>query len=100
MAQGLDFPWCVAFLPGGGLLVTELGGALREVSPEGVVGDPMAGAPEVHRRSQGGLFDVLLHPEFESNQTLFLSYAAPPADDNATQILRARLVDGALSMAR
>ena len=97
VAEGLDFPWCVAFLPGGGLLVTELGGALREVSAEGAVSDPIAGVPEVHRLSQGGLFDVLLHPGFEGNQTLFLSYAAPPADDNATEILRARLVDGALA---
>jgi len=96
VAEGLDFPWCVAFPPGGGLLVTELGGTLREVSPEGVLGDPIAGVPEVYRMSQGGLFDVLLHPGFERNQTLFLSYAAPPADDNATEILRARLVDGAL----
>lgn len=96
VAEGLDFPWCVAFLPDGRLLVTELGGTLREVSPEGALSDPIAGVPEVHRLSQGGLFDVLLHPGFAGNQTLFLSYAAPPADDNATEILRARLVDGAL----
>ena len=96
VAEGLDFPWCVAFLPGGGLLVTELGGTLREVSADGVVGDPIPGVPAVHRMSQGGLFDVLLHPSFERNQTLFLSYAALPADHNATEILRARWVDGAL----
>ena len=96
VAEGLDFPWCVAFLPDGDLLVTELGGTLRKVSPEGVLGDPIAGVPEVHHMSQGGLFDVLLHPDFERNQTLFLSYAAPPADDNATEILRARLAGGAL----
>ena len=96
VAEGLDFPWCVAFLPSGAMLLTELGGTLREVSPEGELGDPIAGVPEVYRLSQGGLFDVLLHPDFAGNQTLFLSYAAPPADDNATQILRARLVNGAL----
>ncbi len=96
VAKGLDYPWCVAFLPSGGLLVTELGGALREVSPDAVVGDAIAGVPEVFRKSQGGLFDVLLHPDFERNRVLFLSYAAPPADDNATQVLRARYVDGAL----
>ena len=96
VAEGLDFPWCVAFLPDGGLLVTELGGTLREVSPEGVLGEAISGVPEVYRMSQGGLFDVLLHADFANNQTLFLSYAAPPADDNATEILRARLVGGAL----
>ncbi len=96
VAQGLDFPWCVAFLPDGGLLVTELAGTLREVSPDGQVGEPIPGVPEVYRRSQGGLFDVLLHAEFSRNRTLFLSYAAPPADDNATEILRARYVEGEL----
>ena len=96
VAEGLDYPWCVAFLPEGGLLVTELGGNLREISGSGEIGEPIAGVPEVYRRSQGGLFDVLLHPDFAENQTLFLSYAAPPAKDNATEILRARYVDGAL----
>ncbi|MCY4278293.1 MAG: PQQ-dependent sugar dehydrogenase [Gammaproteobacteria bacterium] len=97
IASGLDHPWCIAFLPGGGYLVTELGGSLREVSQSGEIGDPIAGGPEVYHRSQGGLFDVLLHPDFSENQTLFLSYAVPPARDNATQILRAKYVDGALT---
>lgn len=96
VAGGLDFPWCVAFLPEGGLLVTELAGTLREVSSDGQVGEPIPGVPEVYRKSQGGLFDVLLHPDFARNRTLFLSYAAPPEDDNATEILRARYVEGEL----
>ena len=91
VAEGLDFPWCVAFLPGGDMLVTELGGTLRRVSADGSVGAPIAGVPPVHRRSQGGLFDVLLHPDFAANGTLFLSYAALPQDDNATEVLKARL---------
>lgn len=100
VAQGLDFPWCIAFLPEGKKLVTELGGNLREISPEGEVGDPISGVPKVYRRSQGGLFDVLPHPDYTQNQTLFLSYAGPPADDNATEIVRARYVEGELTGAR
>ena len=96
VAEGLDYPWCIAFLPEGGYLVTELGGRLREVSASGELGEPISGVPEVYRKSQGGLFDVLLHPDFADNQTLFLSYAAPPAKDNATEVLRAKYVDGAL----
>ena len=96
VAEGLDFPWCVAFLPDGAMLVTELGGALRRVSSGGGSGEPIAGVPAVHRAGQGGLFDVLLHPDFENNRTLFLSYAALPADDNATEVMRARLVEDAL----
>ena len=96
VAEGLDFPWCVAFLSNGNMLVTELGGQLREISAEGDIGGPIAGVPEVYYAGQGGLFDVLLHPDFEQNQTLFLSYAALPRKSNATEILRARYVDGAL----
>ena len=96
VAEGLDFPWCVAFLPDGDMLVTELGGTLRRVSAEGSVGEPIEGVPPVFRRSQGGLFDVLPHPDFASNATLFLSYAALPEDDNATEVLRARLDGNAL----
>lgn len=100
VAEGLDFPWCVAFLPDGAMLVTELGGTLRRISPNGDVGEPIAGVPAVHRQSQGGLFDVLPHPDFAENQTVFLSYAALPAEDNATEILRARLADGVLTDAK
>lgn len=100
VAEGLDFPWCVAFLPDGAMLVTELGGTLRRISANGDVSDPIPGVPAVHRQSQGGLFDVLPHPDFAENRTVFLSYAALPAEDNATEILRARLVDGALTDAK
>ena len=100
VAEGLDFPWCVAFLPDGAMLVTELGGTLRRISPSGDVSDPIAGVPAVHRQSQGGLFDVLPHPDFARNQTVFLSYAALPVEDNTTEVLRARLVDGALTDAK
>ncbi len=96
VAEGLDFPWCVGFLPNGDLLVTELGGHLRRVTSDGVMSDPIPGVPEVYRRRQGGLFDVLPDPDFERNRTLYLSYAAGPADENATQVFRARLMDGGL----
>lgn len=96
VAEGLDFPWCVAFLPDGDMLVTELGGMLRRISADGSVGEPIEGVPPVFRRSQGGLFDVLPHPDFAHNATLFLSYAALPEDDNATEVLRARLDGNAL----
>lgn len=96
VAEGLNFPWCVAFLPDGGMLVTELGGTLREVSSAGDVGAAISGVPEVYFAGQGGLFDVLLHPRFENNRVLLLSYAAPPSNDNATRVLRAEYRDGAL----
>ncbi len=97
VAEGLDHPWCLAFLPDGRLLVTELGGNLRQISADGLVSDPIANVPPVYRRSQGGLFDVLPHPDFGRNQTLFLSYAAGPPKNSATSVARARLTDEGLA---
>ena len=72
-AEGLDLPWSLAFLPDGSALVTELGGTLRPVSAEGVVGQPLPSVPAVYFAGQGGLFDVVLHPDFEHNRLLYLS---------------------------
>ncbi len=91
MATGLDMPWCIAFLPDGSFLVTELGGTLRRVAADGGIGDPIAGVPAVYRASQGGLFDVLLDPDFAANGILYLSYAEGPPDSNATAVARGRL---------
>lgn len=96
VAEGLDNPWCVAFLPDGALLVTERPGNLRRVSLTGVIGEPITGVPAVYYAGQGGLFDVLLDPAFPQNQTIYLSYAQGDRRANATRIARARLTAGAL----
>ena len=71
VAEGLELPWCVAFLPDGRLLVTERPGRLRQISPEGEIGSPMEGIPEVLFRAQGGLFDVAPHPDFAENRLIY-----------------------------
>ncbi len=95
VAEGLDFPWSVAFLPNGDLLVVELAGNLRRLSG-GTVSAPIANIPPVFRMSQGGLFDILLDPDFSSNQQIYLSYAEGNIDSNATTVVRAKLVEDAL----
>ncbi len=97
VATGLDMPWCVAFLPDGGFLVTELGGTLRRIGADGEASEPVTGVPPVYRRSQGGLFDVLPDPDFASNAILYLSYAEGPPDSNATAVARGRLTGDSLS---
>jgi glucose/arabinose dehydrogenase len=95
-ARGLDLPWSIAFLPGGGALVTELGGRLRRIDPEGQVGAPLQNVPAVYFAGQGGLFDVVLHPRFEDNGLVYLSFAEGGPSDNGTAVARGRLEDGAL----
>lgn len=91
VAEGLDHPWSMAFLPGGRMLVTEREGALRVVMPDGALSDPVAGLPDVSAVGQGGLLDVVLHPQFEANRLVYLSFAEPRDDGNATSVMRGRL---------
>ncbi len=90
VADGLAFPWCLAFLPNGAMLVTERDGTLRIVRDGVLDPAPIAGVPPVFVRGQGGLFDVLPHPRFAANRTLYLSYAHGGPDGNATRLARAR----------
>ncbi|HEX7054273.1 MAG TPA: PQQ-dependent sugar dehydrogenase [Burkholderiales bacterium] len=88
LAKGLSHPWAVEPLPGGGLLVTERPGRLRIVSAKGEVGRPIAGLPPVDARGQGGLLDVAPGPRFESDRTIYWSYAEPRRDGNGTAVAR------------
>ncbi|WP_310497660.1 PQQ-dependent sugar dehydrogenase [Sandarakinorhabdus sp.] len=95
IASGLDHPWSLAFLPDGGVLVTERSGKLSLIAA-GKAPAPISGVPAVYAKSQGGLFDVLLDPEFAANRMLYLSYAAGVPGANFTRIARARLDGTAL----
>lgn len=96
VAEGLETPWSVAFLPNGKMLVTERPGRLRVVSADGTKSEPVAGLPPVDARRQGGLLDVALDPEFASNNVIYWSFAEPQAGDaNNTAVARGRFVDGA-----
>ena len=97
LAEGLVNPWSMAFLPDGSILVTEREGRLRVIRDGALVAEPVAGVPEVLAWNQGGLFDILLHPEFAQNNTLYLSYANGTQEANATRIARATFDGAALS---
>lgn len=100
VAEGLDTPWAVAVLPeDSGYLVTERGGSLRHVAPDGTMSDPIANVPEVHAVNQGGLLDVALAPDFADSRALYLTYARPMEDDmSATGAARAVLSDDMTSL--
>lgn len=92
LAEGLDHPWALAFLPDGRFLVTERSGQLRIID-HGVVGPPIENVPDVAARGQGGLLDVLLAPDFAQSGRIYLSFAEPGASGTAgTAILSAKLM--------
>lgn len=69
-----DEPWAMAFLPDGRMLVTEKKGNLYIVNQLGQKTRPLRGVPDVVYRGQGGLGDVAIHPDFEENGLVYLSY--------------------------
>ncbi|PKG96089.1 PQQ-dependent sugar dehydrogenase [Paraglaciecola sp. MB-3u-78] len=96
VASGLHFPWSLAFLPDGSLLVTERTGKLTRVS-NGEVSAPITGLPtDIYVKGQGGLLEVVLHPNFASNQWVYISYAMGNDDKNALQVMRAKLIGNEL----
>lgn len=99
VADGLVNPWSMAFLPNGDMLVTERPGRLRLVRGGKLVEQPVDGVPRVAARGQGGLLDVVLHPNFASNRMVYLSYSKPMADTGTattTAVGRGRLEGNAL----
>lgn len=97
LAEGLEYPWSLAFLPSGDLLVTERAGRLRVIRDGRLVETPIGGVPAVHAAGQGGLLDVLVAPDFSDSRTLFLTLAHGDARANATRVVRARLEDDRLT---
>lgn len=89
----LEEPWAMAFLPDGRVLVTEKRGALKIVPIDGGKLGDVRGVPQVAYGGQGGLGDVVLHPQFAMNSLVYLSYAeAGRRGDAGAAVARAKLV--------
>jgi glucose/arabinose dehydrogenase len=94
VAEGLQNPWSLAFLPGGKMLVTERPGRLRVVSADGKLSPAVTGLPAVFARGQGGLLDVVLDPAFAKNNLIYWSFSEPKEDGtNNTAVARGKFVD-------
>ena len=92
LLKGLEYPWSVAFLPDGRMLVTERVGRLRLVGQDlRMDPKPIAGLPDVAATGQGGLFDVVLHPEHAQNGWIYWAYNAPGAGGWGTALARGKL---------
>ncbi|MEM8526443.1 MAG: PQQ-dependent sugar dehydrogenase [Bacteroidota bacterium] len=92
-------PWGMVFLPSGEFLLTIQSGEMYRVNQQGDK-RRIQGVPKVLHKGQGGLLDVEIHPNFEQNNFIYLSYSKPnPSNDGeaTTAVFRAKLDGNRLS---
>lgn len=97
LAEGLEHPWALAFLPEGEVLITERPGRLRVFRDGRLQPEPVTGLPPIHPNGQGGLLDLVLHPDFERNRLIYFSYVDRDRQGFTTRVARARYRNGQLS---
>lgn len=90
LAKRLNHPSAIAFLPDGTILVAERNAGLTLISGNQKIA--VWGMPEIYAKSQAGLHDVALHPDFATNQLIYFSYSFGESKANATRLARARLI--------
>jgi len=78
-----DQPWAMAFLPDGHSLVTEKAGKMWLLDENQQKRFSVTNVPDVTARGQGGLGDVITHPEFATNNTIYVSYIERDPQDDA-----------------
>lgn len=94
LTENLSHPWGMTFLPDGSMLVTERDGILNHISADGSERTKIKGTPEVVARSQGGLLDVNIDPDFSNNGWIYISYSEPNqsgGEGNSTAVMRGKL---------
>ena len=100
VADRLEHPWALAFLPDGRMLVTERPGRMRIVDRDGHLSEPLSGVPRVFAVGQGGLLDVALDRNFAQNKTIYFCFAEPATQGETsggrTAMARATLGNGRL----
>ena len=84
-------PWAITSLPDQRLLITERKGQLKLFDPKTKSIVNVSGVPAVSYGGQGGLGDVILHPDFQNNHWLYLSYASKGQGGYGAEISRAKL---------
>ena len=96
IVDGLDSPWGLAILPDGDMLITELTGDLRHIRNGKLVTQAVAGVPQSLYGGQGGLMDIVIHPNYEDNRHVYLSLSVGTPGANALRVIRGRFTGTAL----
>ncbi len=96
VAKGFISPWSFVFLKNGDLLVSEKMGELRIVRNGVVIEEPVKGLPEIYVKGQGGLLDLELHPDYDNNGWIYISYSSGAGKGGNTTLMRAKIKDHAL----
>lgn len=96
VVSGLEHPWGHAFLPDNRILITERPGRLRLVENDVLNPEPVAGLPDIAARGQGGLLDITLHPNFETNRLVYFSFSAAGTGGVGTEVARGKLTGNRL----
>ncbi len=92
LTSALSFPWSLAFLPDGRMLITEKPGSIRIITADGVIGNKITGLPAVKYQSDSGLQDIVLDPQFATTRLVFWSFVEPVTPTTfTTSIARAKL---------
>lgn len=107
LAENLDHPWGITFLPDDRLIFTERAGTVRILEQKQTTGSdkifeegtnepsaPLQGTPEVFNVGQGGMLDIALDPDFETSNQVYLTFSEPGADSTATTAFGRGVLDG------
>ena len=97
LSDELNQPWGMAFLPNGNMLITEKPGTLKLIDKQGNTRAQVPKIPDVAVKGQGGLLGIAIHPDFTSNQRVYLSYAAGGWRGHGTEVISAVFADGRLT---
>ena len=97
LASGLSHPWALVFLPNKDILITERTGNLRIFRNNRLEPNPIEGLPEIAVGGQGGLLDIVTHPDYAQNKLIYFSYSAKSNGRFGTHVARGRFENNRLS---
>ncbi len=95
VSTAADIPWGMAFLPSGEMLITDRDGDMYLRKTDGT-SVQIQNVPKVRSKNQGGLLDVELHPNYETNKWIYISYSKEKGDKATTAVIRTQLVGNQL----